>query len=218
MTLCPSCAEEHDQKGDSMDERVQALEERVAQLEEVVVRLTAGVAVHDTGVSVRAPLRVILPDGRLLAEIAAEPLPRVHVFNPQGNLAVSLGVFANGAPYGGGLAVYDHAGKRVGHLNVETYGARLILGSSGDNGGVVLFGGDVAEENGGGLHLVHRNGELGISLWTQPTGGALVIAHPERPLEGNSVRIAGDDVEGFLELNDEHGKPLVVLPEEESGR
>ena len=130
-------------------------------------------AVHDTGVSVRAPLRVILPDGRLLAEIAAEPLPRVHVFSPQGNLAASLGVFANGAPYGGGLAVYDHAGKRVGHLNVETYGARLILGSSGDNGGVVLFGGDVAEENGGGIHLIHRNGEVGISLWAGPTGAQL---------------------------------------------
>ncbi len=199
-----------------MDERVQTLEDRVAQLEAMVTRLTATVTVHDAGVSVRAPLRVVMPDGRLIAEIGSEPLPRIHVFTPQGTLAASFGVFTDGASYGGGLAVYDHAGKRVGHLNVETYGARLILGSSGDDGSVVLFGGDVAEESGGGLHIIHRNGGLGISLWARPTGGDIVIAHPERPLEGDSVRIAGDDAGGFLALNDHHGDPLVVLPTEET--
>lgn len=197
-----------------MDERVRALEERVTELEALVGRLTAAVEVRDGGINMHAPLRVITADGRVLVEITDQPLPQVHVFNTEGVLAASFGVYANGRPYGGGLALYDTSGKRVCHLNVETYGARLLLMGSDDEGGVFLFGGDAGGQGGGGINIAHRTGDDGITLWSSATGGKITIAHPGRVTDDVSVLIVGDEAGGALGLYRCDGDTLLELPQE----
>lgn len=65
-------------------------------------------------------------------------------------MVAALGVDGTQAGY---LTLRNAASERVALLDVESYGARLVLDEHARRGGVVLFGGDAGDDAGGGLHL-----------------------------------------------------------------
>jgi hypothetical protein len=156
-----------------MNESLATLEQRVVALEAQLAALTAPLSTQTSATRIIAPVEVVDTEGQLLLTIQRERnSTNVSLYNATGHAVAILGVDGTHAGF---LAIRNAEGITVGYLDVETSGARLILHDHARKGGVVVFGGDSGDDNGGGINLLHTAGGLSITLWSDTDGGKLVI-------------------------------------------
>jgi hypothetical protein len=151
-----------------MEESLARLEQRIAALEAHIASLTQA----DKSINrLITPVEVVTPEGQIVLKIDHE-LHKTHVslYNIDGHAVATFGVDGTQAGY---ITIRNAEGHSVGYLDVELSGARLTLHDHTQNGGVVVFGGDSSEDQGGGIHIIHTNGGLSMSLWSQVGGGEL---------------------------------------------
>lgn len=159
--------------GDDMNDSLAALEQRVAALEAQLATLTTPHSQSTSATRLVAPVEVVTAEGQVLLSIHQQPnASGISLHNSAGNPVATLGVDGTQAGY---LSIRDAAGRLVGSLDVETAGARLILQDHEENGGIVLFGGDSGDNEGGGINILHSAGGLSMSLWSDTDGGQLII-------------------------------------------
>jgi hypothetical protein len=156
-----------------MNDQLAALEQRIAALEAQLAALMASISRPSSPTRLVAPMEVVDAEGKLLLTIQNERNDTsIRLYNAAGHAVTILGVDGSQAGY---VTVRNADGHTVGYIDVETWGARLILQNHEGQGGVVVFGGDSGEVNGGGIHILNHTGELGISLWSTADGGELVL-------------------------------------------
>lgn len=114
---------------------------------------------------------------------------------------------------GGALTIRDRVGTLVAYLDVEDWGARLQRRDSDGEGGVVLFGGDSGDGNGGGIHILSRSEVGPIALWAGPEGGSLTIYGPDS--SATATTLWHDAAGGHLSLTDATGAVIFTIPAEQ---
>ncbi|MBT8099810.1 MAG: hypothetical protein KJO82_08670 [Gammaproteobacteria bacterium] len=161
--------------GIRVDEKIERLEQRIDALEKRLAEFERAGAGKET--LLVAPVRIVDEAGNLIAEIAGKTNDNaIRIYNAKGQAVASLGADGTESGY---VAIRNKSGKAVGYLDVERYGARLVLNSNNDHGGgLALFGAD-AGEAGGGINVIAAENGGGISLWAQPEGGEIRIEDAE---------------------------------------
>ena len=167
-----------------MDEKIGKLEARLDALEKRLAAVERRGAGEETRLV--APVRIVDEAGRLIAEIVGETKNHaIRIYNTKGHAVASLGADGTESGY---VAVKNKSGEVAGYLDVERYGARLVLNGNGDNGGgVALFGAD-SDKTGGGINVIAAQGAAGISLWAQRGSGEIRI----EDADGNELVIDAD--------------------------
>ncbi len=178
-----------------MEDRVQELERRLTRAEETITQLSRQVAgTNGVGTQLVAPVRVVNMDGIPLLEISnIHNYAVVRLFDSLGQIAVILGTDDGG----GYLAIYDKQGIRVGYLNVESSGARLLIEDHEGEGGVVLFGGN---DDGGSISILPKGVREGISLSSTSAGGEVRLYN--NTMDEPVIIISASDTGGRVETAD----------------
>ena len=160
-----------------MNDSLALLEQRIANLEAQLAALRASISANQSVTRIVAPLEITDTNGQVLVVVDhQEKNARVCVYNKLGQVSATLEVDRTQA---GLLTLRNADGIVVASLDVETSGARLILQNHVRKGGVVLFGGESGEDQGGGIHVLRTTDELSLSFWSERTGGRLVLYDAE---------------------------------------
>jgi hypothetical protein len=196
-----------------MDETNRTLEKRLAEVEREVASLkelqrgaamrgafawgACGLAVaaalfagarpgitQEDGTTVKAPFRVVTPDGKPLATINSDNEgPFIRLFNATGGTSMLLWSDKDG----GNLAVKNAAGKNVGEMITRSDGA------------------------GGNLRVLDKEGKNAVSLFTRSdgSGGNIAVYNDS----GKSVFAAfarSDNRGGDIGIYDKDGKSVIA--------
>lgn len=119
--------------------------DRIAELERRLARAEAAIAALETrlgseGTTLTAPVRVVNPDGRVLAEVGEGQwgAGELRLFTKGGTLKAKLS--AHGLTlYRGDIAIRDEAGKLWFYVTVEQEGCRLWLEGDKSDSQIILW-------------------------------------------------------------------------------
>jgi hypothetical protein len=187
----------------AMSDELAALARRVDELERRLEAAPAAEMAEGAGSVLRAPVRIIGPDGGTLAEFAigqgaagAPPLSLAFLGRDGTRLA------AVGADTTGGfLCIRSPEGADIAVLDVESGGGRLVLSAAEGRAGLALFG----YEEYAGINLMDPHGGMGATLFAHQDGGSMELFAPGAAKP--DVAIGADAVGGRLEVRDQEGHP-----------
>jgi hypothetical protein len=181
-----------DNHANDVTRRLEEVERRLAEAEETIALLLSYIsAAEGLGTTVRAPLRVVDAEGKLLFEVCGHrgnpSYNEMRIYSLAGEKVATLGSQAGG----GFLAVRNDEGKLIGYLDCENYGARMEILNNQGEGGVMLFG----QEEGGGINIMSVDSTVG--LWTTKEGSEIEILlnNPERKIVSLAVSSSDGQVQ-----------------------
>ena len=185
-----------------MEDGIQELERRLARAEEALVQLarqTTGT--RGAGTKLIAPVTVVNADGIPVLEIST-----IHDQNAGPVIRFSRTSWRNARRRWGRRIRSNlrQARNRVGYLNVEASGGRVLIEDHDREGGVVLFGGN---DDGGGISILPKGEREGISLSSTSSGGQLRMYN--NSVADPVILISASDTGGRVETLDVNKDGLV---------